>query len=148
THFCGNRNGSENRPQNRSGPALVFAATEAFGGMSSKDSRVTLTLTPVALVKASIRATNASSSDCTKYFQRSSESCAPFSGFQGAAWAHAFAHSSSPEPARVPVAANAVPPCTRARRVNVVMSHPPSLGIQSPSGRRVEQMHEPRIGLE
>src|ERR1043166_7094517 len=116
--------------------------------MSSKDSRLTLTLTPVALVKASSSAMKALSSDCTKYFQRSSESCAPFSGFQGAACAHAFAHSESPEPASVPVAASAVPPCTRARRVNVVMSLSPSLGIQSSPGRRVEQVHEPRIGLE
>ena len=35
-----------------SGPCPVLAATEALGWMSSKDSLVTLTLTPVALVKA------------------------------------------------------------------------------------------------
>ena len=42
------------------------------------------TLTPVALVKASQSFTKASSSACTKYFQRSIDSLAPFSGFQGA----------------------------------------------------------------
>src|SRR5215471_3520850 len=109
-HFCGNRNGSEYRPQNRSGPALVLAATEALGGMSSYDSRVTLTLTPVALVKASSSATKASSSDCTKYFQRSMESCAPFSGFHGAACAQALAQSVSAGPVSAPAAASAVPP--------------------------------------
>src|SRR5256884_7886515 len=115
-HFCGNRCGSENRPQNKSGPALVFAATEAFGGMSSKDSRVTLTLTPVALVKASSSAMNSSSSDCTKYFQRNKPSCAPFSGFHGAACAQALLHSSSAGPASAPVAASEVAPFTRVRR--------------------------------
>src|SRR6266478_8708124 len=112
-HFCGNRCGSENRPQNRSGPAFVFAATEAFGGMSSKDSRVMLTLTPVALVKASISATNSSSSDCTKYFQRNKPSCAPLSGFHGAACAQALLHSSNAGPASAPVAASEVAPFTR-----------------------------------
>jgi len=63
--------------QNRSGPAPVLAAIDAFGWTSSKDSRVMVTFTPVASVKASISATNASSSACTKYVQRSMESC-PF----------------------------------------------------------------------
>src|SRR2546430_14781213 len=125
-HFCGNRCGSENRPQNRSGPALVVAATEAFGGMSSNDSRVTLTLTPVALVKASMSATNASSSDCTKYFQRNKPSCAPLSGFQGAACAQALLHSSSAGPASAPVAASEVAPFTRVRRGGM------GLGLFSP----------------
>src|SRR6266851_10349414 len=148
-HFCGKRCGNENRPQKMSGPEPVLAATDAFGGMSSNDSRVMLTFTPVAWVKASISLTKASSSDCTKYFQRSSESCAPFSGFHGAAWAQAFAHSRSPEPARAPVAATAVPPCMRVRRVNVVMVASSLFSsIQSFSGRLVEQMHEPWIGLE
>src|SRR5262249_25758307 len=133
-HFCGNRCGSENRPQNRSGPALVLAATEAFGGRPSKDSRVTLTLTPVALVKASMSATNASSSDCTKYFQRNRPSCAPLSGFQGAACAQALLHSSSAGPVSAPVAASEVAPFTRVRRVNIVMAlfSPLSRGGTSP----------------
>src|SRR5262249_40074624 len=143
---CGNRCGSEYRPQNRSGPALVFAATEALGGMSSKDSRVTVTLTPVALVKASSSATNSLSSDCTKYFQRSSASCAPFSGFHGAACAQALAHSSRDGPPSAPVAARA--PCTRVRRFNVVMMIPPLSGGETFSARRVEQVRHARIGVE
>jgi hypothetical protein len=67
-----------------------------------------LTLTPVAWVKASISLTKASSSDCTKYFQRSMESCAPFSGFQGAACAQALAHSSKAGPVSAPARR---PPC-------------------------------------
>src|SRR6516162_8120691 len=134
-HFCGNRNGSEYRPQNRSGPALVLAATEAFGGMSSKDSRVTLTLTPVALVKASMSPMNASSSDCTKYFQRNKPSCAPFSGFQGAACA--------------PVAASEVAPFTKVRRVNMVMAlFPPLSRVETSPAWLVEQMRQSWIWLE
>src|SRR5262249_52490260 len=152
-HFCGNRCGSENRPQNRSGPALVLAATEAFGGISSYDSRVMLTLTPVALVKASISATKASSSLCTKYFQRSIDSCALGSGFHGAACAQALAQSSKAGPVSAPVAPSAVPPFTKARRVSMVMIVPPFsydslLRVQSLSGRLVEQVHEPWIGFE
>src|SRR6201981_1006231 len=146
-HFCGNRCGSENRPQNRSGPALVLAATEAFGGMSSKDSRVTLTLTPVALVKASSSAMNSSSSDCTKYFQRNKPSCAPFSGFHGAACAQALLHSSSAGPASV--AASEVAPFTRVRRVNMVMAlFPPLSRVKTSPAWLVEQMRQAWIRLE
>jgi hypothetical protein len=81
--------------------------------MSSTDSREIVTLT-VALVKASINATSASSSDCTKYFHRSSDSCAPFSGFHGAFCAHAFAHSSNDGPVSAPAVATAVPKLGRA----------------------------------
>src|SRR5215468_9756026 len=148
-HFCGNRCGSENRPQNRSGPALVLAATEAFGGMSSKDSRVMLTLTPVALVKASSSATNASSSDCTKYFQRNKPSCAPFSGFQGAACAQALLHSSSAGPASALVAASEVAPCTKVRRVNMVMAlFPPLSRVETAPAWLIEQMRQPWVRLE
>src|SRR5258708_13337100 len=87
--------------------------------MSSNDSRATVTFRPVALVKASSSAMNALSSDWTKYFQRRSESCAPFSGFHGAACAQALAHSSSPEPASAPVAARVL--CTRVRRGKIVL---------------------------
>src|SRR5215831_2072676 len=80
-----------------------------------------MTLTPVALVKASSSATNASSSACTKYFHRSMASCAFFSGFHGAVCAHAFAHSSSAGPASAPAAAAAVAPFTSVRRVKSVM---------------------------
>src|SRR5579883_2413461 len=80
-----------------------------------------MTLTPVALVKASSSATNASSSACTKYFHRSIASCAFFSGFHGALCAHALAHARSAGPASALAAAVAVAPFTRARRVKSVI---------------------------
>ena len=52
------------------------------------------TLTPVAWVKAFMSATKASSSDCTKYFQRSIESWAPGSGFHWFVCAQALANSA------------------------------------------------------
>src|SRR5258708_39271975 len=109
-----------------------------------------LTLTPVALVKASISATKASSSDCTKYFQRSIDSCAPFSGFHGAACAHAFAHPSKAGPFVAPTAANAVPPFTSVRRVNTFMvaSSLAVLRVEPAPDRPFEQMDERRIGSE
>src|SRR3989454_7493735 len=147
-HFCGNRCGSENRPQNRSGPALVLAATEAFGGMSSKDSRVTLTLTPVALAKASMSATNSSSSDCTKYFQRNKPSCAPFSGLHGAVCAQALLHSSSAGPASALVAASEVAPCTRVRRGKMVMAlFSPLSRVETSPPWFVEQMRQSWVRL-
>src|SRR4051812_41947914 len=108
-----------------------------------------LTFTPVACVNASISLTKASSSDCTKYFQRSMESCAPFSAFHGADCAQALAHSSSAGPVRAPAAAAAVPPFTSVRRVNMVMV-PPGwfLRVQSLFRGLVEQMDELRFGLE
>src|SRR5215471_13626964 len=116
-HFCGKRCGNEYRPQNRSGPVPVLAATEAFGCTSSYDSRDISTGTPVAWLKAAISFTNASSSDCTKYFQRSIDSLAPFSGFQGAFCAQAFAQSSSAGPVNAPAAIAAVPLLIKVRRV-------------------------------
>ena len=82
-----------------SGPEPVLAATEALGCTSSSDSLVTLTFTPVALVKLATSSMKASSSAWMKRRQRSSDSCAPASGFHGAVCAHAFAHSVKPEPA-------------------------------------------------
>src|SRR5262249_21018002 len=79
------------------------------------------TLTPVALLNASISLTKASSSDCTKYFQRSMDSLAPFSGFHGALCAQALAQSSSAGPVSAPAAPSAVLPFIKARRVNIVM---------------------------
>src|SRR6267143_5370085 len=107
-----------------------------------------MTLTPVALVKASSRATNASSSACTKYFHRSIASWAFFSGFHGAVCAHALAHSSSAGPASAPAAAAAVVPFTRVRRVKSVMMVSSVLGVEAFAGRLVEQVNEARAGLE
>src|SRR5260370_41397730 len=116
-----------------------------------------LTLTPVALVKASISATKASSSDCTKYFQRSIESCAPGSGFHGAVCAQAFAQSSNAGPVSAPAAPAAVPPLINARRVKMVMVvfsllvfrlGDLRLGscVEPLAGGLLEQVHEVRIG--
>src|SRR5215472_2032552 len=134
-----------------------------------------MTLTPVALVKASSSFTNASSSACTKYFHRSKPSCAFFSGFHGAVCAQAFAHSSSAGPVSAPAAAAAAEPLTRARRVKSLMtvssvcpcpSPPPpqagsrvpfpslpqmgegNLAVKSLAGSPVEQVNQPYIGLE
>src|SRR5262245_33555237 len=107
------------------------------------------TLTPVACANASISFTKASSSDCTKYFQRSIDSLAPGSGFHGADCAQALAQSSRAGPVNAPVAASAVPPFTRARRVTIVMGFLRcSLCVESFSCCCVEQMDEVRIGLE
>src|ERR1035437_2359148 len=93
--------------------------------------------------------TNWSSSDCTKYFQRNSDSAAPFSGFQGAACAQALAQSSNAGPVSAPAAASAVPVPTSVRRVIIVMDVPPFVlgGEPLPRGG-IEQMHEPGIGFE
>src|SRR5256885_2252850 len=113
-----------------------------------------LTFTPVACVNASISFTKASSSDCTKYFQRSMESCAFFSGFQGAACAQALAQSSRAGAVSAAAAVAAVPPFTSVRRVNMVIVVLPLdfafgflCGQSLPRGR-IEQMNQPRIGFE
>src|SRR5690348_1520948 len=151
-HFCGNRCGSEYKPQNRSGPVPVLAATEAFGCTSSYDSREISTGTPVALLKAAISLTKASSSDCTKYFQRSIESLAPFSGFHCAFCAQALAQSRSAGPVSAPAATAAVALPSSPRRVNVVMVS--SVRFLYRSGGEplprigIEQMHKAGIGFE
>jgi hypothetical protein len=119
THFCGNRCGSEDKPQNKSGPAPVLAATNAFACTSSLDSRIMLTLTRVAFVNAFITAMHPSSSAGTKAFHLRKESWAPFSGFHGTVCAHAVAHSSKAGPTRAPAVASAVPPLTSLRRVRL-----------------------------
>src|SRR4051812_35066473 len=110
------------------------------------------TLTFVAFVNASTSFTNASSSVCTKYFQRSSESCASFSGFHGDDCAQAFAHSKNAGLVSAPAAATAVPPFMRVRRVKrcILISSLLCLALcrQAFPCRGVEQMNELRIGLQ
>ena len=127
-----------------------IGGNRAFGGTSSYDSRAISTFTPVALVKASINLTNASSSDCTKYFQRSIESFASFSGFQGALCAQAFAHSSRAGPVNAPAAIAAVPPLIKVRRVKLLIVVPPVVVLVAEAfpRRLVEKMNEPRIWLK
>src|SRR3954452_19901109 len=161
TQRCGNRCGSEYRPQNRSGPAPVFAATEAFGCTSSYDSRVISTLTPVAWVKALMSATKASSSDCTKYFQRSIDSWAPDSGFHWFCCAQALAKSRR---FVAPAKPSAAPPFSIDLRSIFIMPIPPKCrdswfvvaavprrpcpyGLYEPlAGLLVEQVHDPGVG--
>src|ERR1051326_7234253 len=108
------------------------------------------TLTSVALVKASISLTKASSSDCTKYFQRSIDSLAPFSGFHGAFCAQALAQSSKAGPLSALAAPSAVPPLTKARRVNRFIVVPPVVLLSSETfaGRLIEEMDQVPVGLE
>ena len=109
-----------------------------------------LTFTPVALVKASISFTKASSSDCTKYFQRSIESLASFSGFHGAVCAQAFAQSSRAGPVEragcgergAALHQGAASEQGHGRSSVCVMR------LKRCPRRLVEQVHEPRIGFE
>src|SRR5229473_2233257 len=95
----------------QSSPSLpVFAATEAFGCTSSKDSLNTFISVPVAVLNAATIALNASSSAGTKRFQRITVSLAPGSAFHGDASAQALAKSNSAGPVSAPAAANAVLP--------------------------------------
>src|SRR4051794_28492515 len=97
-------------------PCPVFATTDAFGWMSSNDSLVTVTSTPVAALKALIIFMKAASSASTKRRQRIRLILAPFSAFQGAACAQALAQSSRAGPESAAAAANAVPPLIMVRR--------------------------------
>src|SRR5262245_24588524 len=122
--------------------------------MSSNDSFVITTSTPVACLKALTIFTNAASSASTKRRQRSRLILAPFSGFQGAACAQALAHSSRAGPESAAAAANAVPPCRTLRRVKSVIFSSPWVfvtqvsRIQSLASRLVEQVDELRIWFE
>src|SRR5581483_11721538 len=82
-----------------SGPLPTFAATAAFGRMSSKFSLSTRTGTPVARVNASVFFIHCSSSPATKRFQRSTRNCASFSG------SNRIAFAACASPARIPAAA-------------------------------------------
>ena len=87
-----------------SGPCPVFAATAAFGRMSSCHSLSTLTSTPVALENASMLARVAASSASRNLLQRKSLSRAPPSGLKGCSWAQAAAHSDGPGASATPAA--------------------------------------------
>jgi hypothetical protein len=87
-----------------------LAATEAFGCTSSNDSLNTFISVPVAALNAATMALNASSSACTKRFQRITVSLAPGSAFQGAVCAQALAKSNRAGPVSAPAVASAVPP--------------------------------------
>jgi hypothetical protein len=78
-----------------------------------------VTGTPVAFVNAATSAMKPSSSDCTKRFQRSSWSFAPFSGFQGEACAQACANAARLAASSAPAPAIAAPALSASRRVNL-----------------------------
>ncbi len=103
-------------------PEPVLAATEALGWMSSNDSLVTTTSTPVAALNAATILVKAASSASTKRRQRIRLILAPFSGFHGAACAQALAQLNSASLDSAPAAASAVPPCSMVRRVKSVIS--------------------------
>ena len=102
-------------------PCPVLATTDAFGWMSSNDSLVTTMSTPVAALKPFTIFMNASSSACTNRRQRIRLILAPFSGFHGAACAHALAQSVKAEADSVEAAASAVVPFNTVRRVRSCM---------------------------
>src|ERR1043166_2815185 len=79
---------------------------------------MTVTLTPVALVKLATSSMKASSSAWMNRFQRSSVTLASFSGFQDAVCAQAVAQSARLEPASMPPAASALAPPSSVRREN------------------------------
>src|SRR3954453_4448635 len=88
-----------------SGPAPAFAATAALGRTSSQLSLSTRTSMPVVCVNLWTLARYCSSSPCTKRFQRSTRSLAPFSGWLvHCAWALA-GHSSGSDTAAAPAEA-------------------------------------------
>ncbi len=72
--------GSSNQPMMMSGPLPMLAATAALGRTSSQPSLSTRTSMPVLSLNFLMFAMKASSSPCTKRFQRSTRSLAPFSG--------------------------------------------------------------------
>src|SRR5688572_5646362 len=82
-----------------SGPLPTLAATAAFGRTSSQPSLSTRTSTPVLAVKALVFSIHLSSSPCTKRFQRSTRSLAPFSGTHLPCAKASVASSEPPAPA-------------------------------------------------
>ena len=100
----------------------MFAATDAFGCTSSKDSLNTFISVPVAVLNAATMALNASSSAGTKRFQRITVSLAPFSAFHGADCAQALANSSRAGPVSAPAAASAVPPLSTSAAGKIMHS--------------------------
>src|SRR3954454_1537689 len=148
--LVGNSCGSVCSPHAMSRPEPVFAATEAFGCTSSKDSENTFISVPVAFWNAATMALNASSSAGTKRFQRITVSLAPFSACQGADCAQALAYSKSAGPVSAPAVASAVPPCSKERRVKSCILVSPirffgRSGVQPLTRGLVEQMDKPGI---
>src|SRR5690242_6563149 len=103
-----------------SGPEPTFAATAALGRTSSQLSLSTRTSTPVRLVNAAVFFSHRSSSPCTKRFQRSTRSLAPFSGLHAVC---ALATSGTP-----PAAPAAMPAETFRKSLRFMLLMVPSFG--------------------
>src|SRR6476659_4615893 len=98
-----------------SGPPPVLAATAALGRTSSQPSLSTRTGMPYLSENFLTLAMYASSSPCTKRFQRSTRSVAPFSGWLFHCWAKAAeGHSVGTDTAAAPAEAF----CRNLRRLS------------------------------
>ncbi len=106
-----------------SGPLPTFAATAALGRTSSQPSASTRTGMPVISVNFFVLAAHTSSSPCTKRFQRSTRSVAPFSGFTFQVCAIASGvHSAEPAPSTPPAATPAVAFRKSRRLVSLIIA--------------------------
>src|SRR3954469_692836 len=112
-------NGSSNHTSMTSGPDPTFAATAAFGRMSSQLSLSMRTSTPVASVNFLVLAIHWSSSPFTKGDQRRSRKEAPGSGLKIGAAACARAGPLRRPGAKLPAARPAPP--SRMSRLERVM---------------------------
>src|SRR5258708_36214843 len=109
------------------GPLPTFAATAALGRTSSQPSWSTRTSIPVFSVNFFVFAIHMSSSPCTKRFQRSTRSLAPFSGVHFACAKASVVHSALPAPSDPAAAAPAVV-FRKSRLENLLMVAPPLMG--------------------
>src|SRR5690349_20379521 len=123
-----------------SGPEPTFAATAALGRTSSQLSASTRTSTPVRLVNAATFFMYWSSSPCTKRFQRSTRSFAPFSGFHAVC-----ASASSGTPAAAPPAMPAET-FRKSLRFILLMVRSSWLSCEPVAARSIEKESAP--GLE
>src|SRR5690348_2915904 len=134
-----------------SGPLPTLAATAAFGRTSSQPSLSTRTSMPVCCVNFFVLASHMSSSPCTNFFQRSTRSFAPFSGFHWP-WASASDDHIAPPTPSDPAAAAPAVVLRKSRLVNLDIAIPPGLLLtdrpQRLSRRRIEQMRALVIGSE
>ncbi len=116
-------NGSSNHTSMTSGPEPTFAATAAFGRMSSQLSLSMRTSTPVASVNFLVFAIHWSSSPLTKGDQRRTRRVAPGSGLKVGAGAWAKAGPLRQGGVIAPAAKPALP--SKISRLERVMSSPP-----------------------
>ena len=102
-------------------PWPVLATTDAFGWMSSNNSLVTTTSTPVAVLKALIIFTKAGIFGLHEAAPAHQVDLGAFLGLPGRGLRPALAQSVKASPESMLAAANAVPPFIRVRRVKSVI---------------------------